>query len=176
MENNDFVATVGKISEILKDNEKEKLKLLRKIAENNQETRVAKKLITNELAGKLIELLPDGFGKKLLQLEAYEFAYLGGSNAMDYQKRGTLLRELIDDSIEIDPDKGSNVYVSKASIYVCNSAFHSIGMDLYGEGLNSLERVVEEINMVLPGCALSVRSVSSSDEPRYQCFTIKFKE
>jgi hypothetical protein len=95
---------------------------------------------------------------------------------MSHQEKGTLLQALIGESIKIDPEKNSNMYVSKALIYVNDFHISNLGITLFDGRPYSLKKIVEEINIILSQfCELSVESDGSPDRPSYQRFTMEFK-
>lgn len=177
MAKNDFLKNgISELQEILKNNEVEKNKLLKEIGKGNKKVYESKAVIVGRLTEELIKLLPEGFCTRLLQLKAYRYAYLGGSNIMSHQEKGTLLRALIDESIKIDPEKNPNMYVSKALIYVNDFHISGLGITLFEGRPYSLKKIVEKINIVLSQfCELSVESDGSPDRPSYQRFTIELK-
>lgn len=177
MANNDVLKNgISEIQAILKNNEAEKTTLLKQIEEGNKKVYESKTAIASRLSEELIKLLPEGFCTRLLQLKAYRYAYLGGSNIMSHQEKGTLLQALINESIKIDPEKNPDMYVSKALIYVNDFHISGLGITLFGDKSHSLKKIVERINIVLSQfCELSVESDGSPDRPSYQRFTIEFK-
>ncbi|MFA6514140.1 MAG: hypothetical protein WCT50_02510 [Patescibacteria group bacterium] len=177
MAKNDFLKNgISELQEMLKNNEVKKTALLKKIEESNKEVYKSKTAIASRLSEELIKLLPGGPCAKLLQLKAYIHAYVGGSNIMSHQEKGTLLQVLINESIKIHPEKNPNMYITTTFIYVDDMHIRNLGIDLFNGEPNSLQKIVEDINIILSRfCKLSVKSDGAPDKPSYQCFTIELK-
>lgn len=174
MENNFLETGLFNLQVILNGNEDERKRLLKEIDKGNKKVYKSKKAIVDNLTKGLLDLLPDGLGKKLLQSEGYIHCYIGGGNVMAHQKDGQLLQALIKEAITIDPANNSKMYISETHIYASEIYIESLGIRLYGDEINSINKIVEEINIKwLQLCKISVKSDGSPDKPSYQCFTIK---